>query len=95
MHVVHAEQPRNSRWHLDLEPRQIEMFRRTFEKDMTGLPGVFDITLDFAADGLAAGDNDPVPDVFAALQQIGLQLEPRKSPIEVLVIDHAEKPDAN
>lgn len=29
--------------------------------------------------------------VFAAIEQYGLKLEPRKSPIELLVIDHVEK----
>lgn len=63
--------------------------------DMTGLTGVFDITLDFVTDDFAPGDNNPSPDIFTALQEIGLKLEPRKSPIEVLVIDYAEKPSEN
>jgi uncharacterized protein (TIGR03435 family) len=29
--------------------------------------------------------------IFAAIQQYGLKLEPRKAPIELLVIDHVEK----
>jgi len=29
--------------------------------------------------------------IFAAIQQFGLKLEPRKAPIELLVIDHVEK----
>ena len=34
--------------------------------------------------------------MFAAIQQLGLKLEPRKAPMEVLIIDHAEKtPTAN
>src|ERR1017187_3414547 len=34
--------------------------------------------------------------MFAAIQQLGLKLEPRKAPMEVLVINHAEKiPTAN
>jgi uncharacterized protein (TIGR03435 family) len=63
--------------------------------DMTGLSGVFDITLDFAADDSAPGDSNSGPDIFAALEEIGLKLEPRKSPIEVLVVDHAEKASEN
>ena len=35
---------------------------------------------------------DPLPDVFSALQtQLGLRLEPRKAPVEVMVVDHMER----
>jgi uncharacterized protein (TIGR03435 family) len=35
---------------------------------------------------------DPAPTIFAAVQQqLGLKLEPRLSPMDILVIDHAEK----
>jgi uncharacterized protein (TIGR03435 family) len=36
------------------------------------------------------------PSIFTALQdQLGLRLEATKGPVQVLIIDHAEKPDAN
>jgi uncharacterized protein (TIGR03435 family) len=64
--------------------------------DMTGLTGVYDITLDYAHDDSAAADNGPGPSIFTALQeQLGLKLEPRKGPVEVLVVDRAERPSQN
>jgi uncharacterized protein (TIGR03435 family) len=62
--------------------------------DMTGLDSVFDINLDFVSDELA-GVNNSDPDIFAALQALGLKLESQKSPFEVLVIDHVERPSEN
>jgi len=36
------------------------------------------------------------PAVFEAVQrQLGLRLEARKGPVDVVVIDHVEKPSAN
>jgi uncharacterized protein (TIGR03435 family) len=51
-----------------------------------------------ATDGAAtAGVSapEPAPDIFSALQsQLGLKLEPKKVPVQVLVIDHMEKTPA-
>ena len=39
---------------------------------------------------------EPGSDLFAAIeQQLGLKLEPRKMPGELLVIDRVERPSAN
>jgi len=44
----------------------------------------------------AAADPDGLPHIFSAIQeQLGLKLESSKGPVEVLVIDHVERPSAN
>jgi uncharacterized protein (TIGR03435 family) len=81
--------------------------------DATGLKAKYDITLDYAPDGLhgttiimppphdgAPGGGAPMasapdmggPTIFTALQeQLGLKLEQRKGPVDLLVIDRLEK----
>ena len=63
-------------------------------RNETGLEGVFDFKLEWAPDELRAGDG---ASLFTALQeQLGLKLEGRKGPVDVLVVDHIEKmPTAN
>jgi uncharacterized protein (TIGR03435 family) len=58
--------------------------------DRTGLSGRFDFTLDWAPDG---STDTNVPSIFTALQeQLGLKLEPSRGPVDVLVVDSAERP---
>lgn len=71
--------------------------------DATGLTGKYDYTIfwstaDLAAAGpAAAAPADAGPTLFDALQQqLGLKLESRKGPVQVLVVDHVEmKPTDN
>ncbi len=61
--------------------------------DMTGLSGSYDFGLKYSKES-ARGETDAViyPVVSLAIQeQLGLRLEKRTAPIEMLVIDHAEK----
>ena len=67
--------------------------------DETGLPAdaVYSFTLRFAPDyetGISS-DND-APSIMAALQeQLGIHVEAGRGPVQVLIIDHVEKPTAN
>jgi uncharacterized protein (TIGR03435 family) len=57
--------------------------------DQTGIKGNFDFKLDYANMNDA---NSSLPDIFTALQeQLGLKLIPQKIPIEIFVIDHADR----
>ena len=60
----------------------------------TGLEGGYDFTLDYAPDGADASDTRP--SIFTALEeQLGLKLEPARGPVDVIVVDHIERPTAN
>jgi uncharacterized protein (TIGR03435 family) len=59
--------------------------------DKTGLTGFYQFDLTYA-DERQPVENQVGPSVFTAVQeQLGLKLESKKSPVEVLVIDRAEK----
>jgi uncharacterized protein (TIGR03435 family) len=78
--------------------------------DKTELKGDYDFKLEFTPEagqgGLIGPPPPPRPDapaadpnsvsIFTALQeQLGLKLDSQKGPVDVLVIDHAEKPSEN
>jgi len=75
--------------------------------DQTGLTGRYDVTVTFTPDdslfngrpiGLPkpADGIEPAPNFFEAIQQqLGLKLTAEKTQVDVLSIDHVEKPSAN
>ena len=78
--------------------------------DKTGFTRRFALHLDFALDDALVGLSNPGgpdaggqppdanarPSIRAALQeQLGLKLEMSKGPVDVLVIDHVERPTLN
>jgi uncharacterized protein (TIGR03435 family) len=75
--------------------------------DQTGLAGKFDFTLNWTPNEFqvsAGGVNQPPqvdpnkapPDLYKAIQeQLGLKLESKKAPVDVIVIDHVEEPSPN
>jgi uncharacterized protein (TIGR03435 family) len=62
--------------------------------DGTGLTGAFDLKLTWPMDDRFVGRGASAsPTIFTALQeQLGLRLQPGRGPVEMLVVDRAEKP---
>jgi uncharacterized protein (TIGR03435 family) len=68
--------------------------------DKTGLSGVFDLDLTFAQDPVTPSVNQlprrEAPALLTALpEQLGLKLVSSKAAVDVLVIDHIERPSEN
>ena len=73
--------------------------------DMTGIAGTYDFSLEYSleelrnllrsstggARELPAGIPDSGTSIFASLEAVGLKLEQRKAPIEVVVVDRIER----
>ncbi len=60
--------------------------------DATGLQGKYDFVLKWVMDWGGPPTEDSSPTIFEALQtQLGLKLEPKKGPVDVLIIDHIDK----
>jgi uncharacterized protein (TIGR03435 family) len=63
--------------------------------DKTGLTGRYSYTITYTPEDAAPADAEG-PSIFTAVQeQLGLKLESTKGRVELLMIDHAEKPSAN
>jgi uncharacterized protein (TIGR03435 family) len=72
--------------------------------DRTGLPHHYDVHFNFVPEflGRGLGDGGPPasmadgPDIYSALrEQLGLQLQKGKGPVDYLEIEHVERPSAN
>jgi uncharacterized protein (TIGR03435 family) len=67
--------------------------------DKTGLTGIYDLKLTFtpSTPNNRGAESEPgYISIFTAVQeQLGLKLEARKATVEVLVVDHIEKPSEN
>jgi uncharacterized protein (TIGR03435 family) len=68
--------------------------------DQTHVEGLYSFSLEWSRDGLrtdASADANPdgLPSFFTALDQAGLKLESRKAPVDILVVDSAERPTEN
>jgi uncharacterized protein (TIGR03435 family) len=62
-------------------------------EDHTGLTGNFDVSLEW---DINETTDSVVPSLFTALEeQRGLKLNPAKGQVEVIVVDHVERPSEN
>jgi uncharacterized protein (TIGR03435 family) len=67
-------------------------YMRAFVVDQTGLAGDFEVKLVWTPDDRPIPDDERGPSVFTAVEeQLGLRLVSKKGPMEVLVVDSAEK----
>ena len=83
--------------------RMLSMLLGRSVLDKTGFTALFDVQLDFVPDETTPAMPPPPPDsgisgasLAEALQeQLGLRLQATKGPVEVIVVDRAERPSAN
>jgi uncharacterized protein (TIGR03435 family) len=95
--ATHLDMPRFARW--------VERVLNQPVADETHVSGGFDFVLEYAnerrpprpADSVDALPGSPeAPSIFTALpQQLGLRLEPKKLPVDMLVVDRIEHPSDN
>jgi uncharacterized protein (TIGR03435 family) len=88
-------------------PQLVEFLKIFLDRpvlDGTGLTGVYEINLRVELDGQQTQLPQPgqpflgfgmTPGVFPAVEQLGLQLLSQKGPVDILVVDHAERPSPN
>jgi uncharacterized protein (TIGR03435 family) len=97
-------------WHATLTPMDYFAFRLGEMLDrpvvnLTELKGSYDFDLSFTMELPPGAPEHPLfngvavdtsgPRVFEAIHKLGLRLESKKHPVEIMVIDHAEKPSTN
>jgi len=86
--------------------RQLASQLHSTVQNETGIKGIYDFTLHFTPDdapmdATGGGANASLADnsgtsIFAAVQdQLGLKLESKKGPVDVVVVDHVDKPSDN
>jgi uncharacterized protein (TIGR03435 family) len=93
----------NARGLIDAKVMTMDRFAEVLSRQMdrpvvnhTGLRGVFNLKLEWAPEASAPDPADTRTSIFTAIQdQIGLRLRAQKTSLEVLMIEHAEKPSEN
>jgi uncharacterized protein (TIGR03435 family) len=63
--------------------------------DKTGLTGTYDINLEAAFENSNPDESDTISIFTAVQKQLGLKLVPQRGMVDVIVVDHVEKPSKN
>ncbi len=100
-HGVHGRNQNLSASHMTMESLANEIGNTFFVDrpviDRTGLNGIYDLKIEATPE--FRYNRDPQPEdisVFSAIrEQLGLRLDPQKANVEVLLVDHVEKPSEN
>jgi uncharacterized protein (TIGR03435 family) len=91
---IRIEEYRSSTITYFLTIRQLFMDRPLL--DQTGLTGIYDFDLTYSFGDAPSTEADAPPPMFTAMkEELGLKFEPVKAPVDVMVIDHIDKPTAN
>jgi uncharacterized protein (TIGR03435 family) len=90
---------------IDAHKADMDSFARILSRKMelpvvnhTALEGIFDIKLTWTPESVRPSDRAEMEgaSIFTAIQeQLGLRLRSQKAPVEILVVDHVEKPSEN
>jgi uncharacterized protein (TIGR03435 family) len=108
-HLQEASEDDKQKGHASSGPRKMEGFAMPMSSlvsmlmgpagapvvDRTGLTGQYNFTVEYSPEGTPPELEKFPPFLVAVQQQLGLKLEAIKTPLEILVIDRAEKPSEN
>jgi uncharacterized protein (TIGR03435 family) len=91
LRVVDGKKMITTNTSLNVLARELSVRLRAPVIDRTGLPGGYAFTLSLPSD-----NDPPSPSLFTVLrEELDLRLESANVPVDIIVIDHAEKPGEN
>jgi uncharacterized protein (TIGR03435 family) len=82
-HIVHNEMS------MTMLARLLSRFEHELILDMTGLKSTYEVNLEWTPETV---ENGTAPSLYTAIQQeLGLKLDRRKGPVDILIVDQADK----
>jgi len=82
-HIVHNEMT------MTMLARLLSRFEHELILDMTGLKSTYEVNLEWTPETV---ENGTAPSLYTAVQQeLGLKLDRRRGPVDILIVDQADK----